>query len=157
GMVIGVYGVAYWIAARDPVRYWPIVLVGLLGKIFGPIGFVWTAARGEFPWSAGLIVLTNHVAWWFPFTAILLYTLRQHDAQRTDIGTFREELERAKTPTGESLWDLSHRQPLLVVFVRHAGCTFCREAVGDVGRQSDVIQQAGVRPVIVHMGSAEAG
>lgn len=74
-----------------------------------------------------------------------------------DIGTFREELERAKTSSGESLWDLSHRQRLLVVFVRHAGCTFCREAVHDVGSQADTIQAAGVKPIIVHMGTVENG
>ncbi len=157
GMVIGVYGVGYAIAARDPVRHWPIVLVGLLGKIFGPIGFVWTAWHGEFPWSAGLIILTNDVAWWLPFTAILLYALKQHDAQRIDLGTLRDELERAKTSAGESLWDVSQRQPLLVVFVRHSGCTFCREAVHDVGRQTEAIHAAGVKPIIVHMGSEESG
>ena len=38
GMVIGVYGIGYWIASYDPIRHWPIVLVGLLGKLFGLIG-----------------------------------------------------------------------------------------------------------------------
>ena len=28
GMVIGVYGIGYGIAAFDPVRHWPIMLVG---------------------------------------------------------------------------------------------------------------------------------
>jgi small multidrug resistance pump len=40
GMIVGVYGVGYIAAARDPLRHWPIVLVGFLGKVFGPIGFV---------------------------------------------------------------------------------------------------------------------
>ena len=40
GMIVGVYGIGYLIAARDPRTHWPIVLVGLLGKVFGPIGFV---------------------------------------------------------------------------------------------------------------------
>ena len=39
GMIVGVYGIGYIIAASDPRNHWPIVLVGLLGKIFGPIGF----------------------------------------------------------------------------------------------------------------------
>ena len=39
GMVIGVYGLGYWWAAQILVIHWPIVAVGLLGKIFGPIGF----------------------------------------------------------------------------------------------------------------------
>ena len=43
GMIVGVYGLGYMIAARDPARHWPIVLVGLLGKFLGPIGFVGAA------------------------------------------------------------------------------------------------------------------
>jgi hypothetical protein len=77
GMIVGVYGVGYGIAAYDPVRHWPIVLVGLLGKIFGPIGFLWTASRGELPWIAGLTILTNDLVWWLPFGLILRHAARQ--------------------------------------------------------------------------------
>ena len=59
GMIVGVYGVGYWIAADDPLRHWPIVVVGLLGKIFGPIGFVMAATRGSLPWSVGWTIVTN--------------------------------------------------------------------------------------------------
>jgi hypothetical protein len=73
GMIVGVYGVGYIVAAHDPARHWPIVLVGLLGKIFGPIGFVWSAARGELPWIASWTILTNDLIWWVPFVLILRY------------------------------------------------------------------------------------
>lgn len=71
GMVVGVYGVGYAIAAFDPLRHWPIVLVGLLGKIFGPVGFLWVALHGELPWRAGLTILTNDLIWWVPFAWML--------------------------------------------------------------------------------------
>lgn len=71
GMIVGVYGVGYAIAAFDPLRHWPIVLVGLLGKILGPIGFVDSALQGTLPWTAGWTILTNDVVWWVPFAAIL--------------------------------------------------------------------------------------
>lgn len=32
GMIVDVYGVGYWIASSNPLD-WPIVLVGLLGKV----------------------------------------------------------------------------------------------------------------------------
>jgi len=38
-MVLACYGLAYWWASYHPVHYWPIVMVGFLGKIFGSIGF----------------------------------------------------------------------------------------------------------------------
>jgi hypothetical protein len=73
GMIVGVYGVGYWIAAGDPRRHWPIVLVGLLGKILGPIGFVWAASRGTLPWIAGGTIVTNDLIWWLPFIGILAW------------------------------------------------------------------------------------
>jgi hypothetical protein len=72
GMVIGCYGIGYWCAARDPLRHWPITLVGLIGKVAGPIGFVFTASQGVLPWSFGKAIATNDVIWWVPFGMILL-------------------------------------------------------------------------------------
>jgi hypothetical protein len=73
GMIVGVYGVGYLCAARDPLRHWPIVLVGLLGKLFGPIGFVDAALiRGTFPVEFGWTIVTNDLVWWVPFAIILL-------------------------------------------------------------------------------------
>jgi hypothetical protein len=71
GMLVGVYGVGYAIAAINPVRYWPVVLVGLLGKILGPIGFLHAAWHGTLPWRAGWTIVTNDLIWWLPFAAIL--------------------------------------------------------------------------------------
>jgi hypothetical protein len=80
GMIVGVYGVGYWVAARDPLTHWPIVLVGLLGKIFGPIGFLNAAAQGRFPWAFGWTILTNDLIWWAPFAIILLRASRRQYA-----------------------------------------------------------------------------
>ncbi len=77
GMIVGVYGVGYWIAANDPVRHWPIVLVGLLGKVFGPIGFLQAVMNDRFPMAMGLTILTNDLIWWVPFVLILLNARKQ--------------------------------------------------------------------------------
>ncbi|MBI2761531.1 MAG: hypothetical protein HYX51_08915 [Chloroflexi bacterium] len=53
GMVVGVYGAGYLIAATNPLRHWPIVFVGLLGKILGPIGFLNAALSGTLPRGRG--------------------------------------------------------------------------------------------------------
>jgi len=71
GMIVGVYGVGYAIAAADPMRHWPIVLVGFLGKVLGPIGFLDAALRGELPWRCGWVNVTNDLIWWIPFALIL--------------------------------------------------------------------------------------
>ena len=83
GMIVGVYGLGYAIAAYDPVRHWPIVLVGLLGKIFGPIGFVMALVEGTFTLRAGLTIITNDLIWWVPFTLLLWQAYRTHRPQAT--------------------------------------------------------------------------
>jgi ligand-binding SRPBCC domain-containing protein len=70
-MIVGVYGIGYLIAANDSRTHWPIVLVGLLGKVFGPIGFLVALLRGTFPLLFGLTILTNDLLWWIPFAMIL--------------------------------------------------------------------------------------
>jgi peroxiredoxin len=65
-------------------------------------------------------------------------------------------LEGAVTQSGASLVSLSEASPLLLVFLRHAGCTFCREALGDIARARPAIDRTGVRIVLVHMGDSGA-
>lgn len=76
GMIVGVYGVGYAIAAKDPLRHWPIVLVGLLGKLFGPIGFAQAVWEERFPLKMGWTILTNDLIWWLPFAWILYHAAR---------------------------------------------------------------------------------
>ncbi len=71
GMIVGVYGLGYWIAASDPYKHFPIVLVGFLGKIFGPIGFAQALLTHRFPLSFGIIIIFNDLIWWPSFFNIL--------------------------------------------------------------------------------------
>lgn len=63
GMMVGVYAYGYYLLACDPERYCGLVWVGLAGKLFGPIGFLFSAWQGVLPWSFGWINLTNDVIW----------------------------------------------------------------------------------------------
>jgi hypothetical protein len=70
GMFVLVYAVGYWYLWRDPLRYAPFALVAVLGKVFGPIGWVWGWWQGALPGWTGLTILTNDLLWWpvwFPF------------------------------------------------------------------------------------------
>lgn len=78
GMVIGVYGLGYWWASYDAVRHWPIVAVGFLGKIFGPIGFVFNYVQGIVPFEFIYTLFTNDFIWWIPFFLILRKVHTEH-------------------------------------------------------------------------------
>ena len=78
GMIVGVYGVGYIIAAKSPCRHWPIVLVGFLGKLFGPIGMVWAISNGTLPFSFAIANVTNDLIWLVPFALVLIHARRYH-------------------------------------------------------------------------------
>ena len=80
GMIVGVYGIGYLAAAPDPVRHWPIVLVGFLGKIFGPLGYVGGLLQGTVPAAFGVTLPTNDLIWWIPFALILRHAYRENAA-----------------------------------------------------------------------------
>jgi peroxiredoxin len=66
-------------------------------------------------------------------------------------------LQHAHTQHGESIAQISGRQPVLLLFLRHLGCTFCREALADVAARRKEIESSGAAIAIVHMSSdAEA-
>jgi peroxiredoxin len=57
----------------------------------------------------------------------------------------------AKSQTGETLGQLADHSPVLLVFLRHAGCSFCKEALRDIATQRSQIEASGARIVLVHM------
>lgn len=65
-------------------------------------------------------------------------------------------LERARTVSGKLLVDLSEAGPVLLVFLRQAGCTFCRETLRDLAGYQAEIEANGTRIVLVHMGDGES-
>lgn len=72
GMVVGVYGLLYAYGALRLDLARPYVVVGLLGKILGPIGWVVTVSLGEWPARTFTLIVYNDLIWWVPFTLFLL-------------------------------------------------------------------------------------
>lgn len=83
GMIVGVYGLGYWWAAKDPLKHWPITAVGLLGKIFGPIGFAQALITGKLPLLFGVNIIFNDLIWWPSFSYIMYraYQKAKEDGQ----------------------------------------------------------------------------
>jgi hypothetical protein len=61
------------------------------------------------------------------------------------------------TESGKSLQELADAQPTLLVFLRHWGCSFCRETISDLSKIHSTLEERGVSLVFVHMGTPERG
>ena len=61
------------------------------------------------------------------------------------------DLDVMYTNRGEPLGQITERQPVLLVFLRHFGCTFCREAIAELAKNKKKIEGKGFRIVFVHM------
>lgn len=155
GMIVGVYGAAYACAAMDPIRLWPITMVGLLGKVLGPVGFLQAALNGTLPWRFGWVLVANDLIWWVPFALILHGSWKWflEEPNRTHSPAW----QRALTEHGEAVGEISFGQPVLLVVLRHAGCPFCREALSELARLRPALENQGVRIVLAHMGTPKVG
>ncbi len=161
GIMTAVMGVGFVIASRDPMRHWPVILIGLIPKVIAPVGVVWGFWRRDLPPALGSLVLVNDVAWWVPFSMLLWLAAREKaagDYPRSIFrGTLRDALANAFTDRGESLLHVTEEGPRLLVFLRDGGCIFCREALQDLRTMRGAIEATGVQLVIVHMGMPDEG
>lgn len=152
GMIVGVYGIGYAIAAFNPVRHWPIILVGLVGKVLGPIGFAHAASRGELPWSMGVTILSNDIIWWIPFSLTLWHAAKASQPPIPDGPVSLDTaLDTLTDDHSVTLRSLSSAGSTLTVLLRHSGCTFCRQTIADLARWKPALDRAGITLAVVGM------
>ncbi len=154
GLMTASAGVGLMLASGDTVKSWPMALAGML------VNFTWVwglaAERGLSHW--GLTAGAFQIVLGAGLGAVLYCAYQANMEQRRSVSA--EVLKfalRSKTNAGVSLDELSRLSPVLLVFLRHAGCTFCREALADLAERKAEIEGNGTRLVLVHMGSDEHG
>jgi len=77
------------------------------------------------------------------------------EAGATSNEEFSQTLAGIRTESGASLLELTKASPVLLVFLRHFGCSFCRQAISDVAELKGEFDKRRVRPVFVHLGTPE--
>lgn len=60
-------------------------------------------------------------------------------------------LAKMQTNKGEQLVELTKDRPIMLVFLRHFGCVFCKAAMVDIAKKRIEIEERGVEIVFVHM------
>jgi hypothetical protein len=60
-----------------------------------------------------------------------------------------------RTESGACLLSLAEASPVLLIFLRHFGCSFCRMTISQIEEIQGELRTRGVRPVFVHLGTPE--
>jgi hypothetical protein len=68
-----------------------------------------------------------------------------------------EVLGEYRAESGRTLLSLTEESPVLLLFLRHFGCSFCRETLDQVSQIRGKLEAKGIRPVFVHLGTPERG
>ena len=139
-------------ASADPVRYWPAVLAGLIARLAPQVGF---ALAGR---THPVSLTFADAIWWAPLSFILFaaYSVRVSRMREFSPDVLDLAL-RARTNRGVTLGNLSCSAPVLLIFLRHAGCPFSREALADIAARRPDIEAAQTTIVLAHMGGPEEG
>jgi peroxiredoxin len=160
GAGIGVYGLAFWVAARAPLRHWLVVLMATLLKGAAVLGMSYYLLAGVLPPVGWGFTLVNDLFWLFPFGWYLAQVYGAAERVAYPVDRQGQVLDAAALRAfpdqyGQNLYDASFGRGELVVFLRHFGCTFCREALADLARQRAELERQGLRLVLVHLSSEE--
>jgi peroxiredoxin len=73
----------------------------------------------------------------------------------TTTSSFADALQQHRSQLGHTLAELSAGTNVLVLFLRHSGCTFCREALDDLSKQRSKIEGEGTKLAVVHLGAED--
>lgn len=156
GAILAVLALGYLLAATDPTKHWSLILIGLLTKLIAPL-FIIAAAivNHDFPHQLAYTTIPNDILWWIPLAAALYGALKLAHLDPTydtlPIQDPSTAMRAAEDQFGLSIHERSESTPTLVVFLRHFGCTFCRETLRDLEQQQHNLRQRDIDLVIVHM------
>ncbi|BCX50155.1 alkylhydroperoxide reductase [Haloferula helveola] len=154
GLLSAAFGCGFLIASRSPVRHWPLVLMGFLKFNFVIISFITIRIDGPLPYQILGLVVIDDLLWWFPFAAMLWAAAEAH-AGRPPSGdpplTLEEAGQQYHLSTGVTLGAAAKDQVLVLVFLRHFGCTFTRKILRELEDLKREADRHGARLVLVHM------
>lgn len=154
GVISATLGLGLLIAAKNPIHHWLIVLLGLIKSGVATAVIVGAVWRTELPVSA-LIILGFDDVVWIPFFAWILWAaLRAHAGippSRRQPYSIEEAAATYQLSDGRKLDEASMQQPLVLVFLRHFGCTFTRQILRGLQDLEQQAKQQKATLVLVHM------
>ncbi len=154
------FGLGYLLASKQPFKHWIIVLLGFILKLTIGISFIYLLMVNRLPANLFTHILANDLVWLLPFAGIIYFSFENAQSNR-ELSAYNlherklKSLESIITNQGLSLACYSDHQPTMLVFLRHFGCTFCKEALSEIKKNRAAIELEGTKIILVHLETEE--
>lgn len=156
GIIFFSLSFASFLAKFEPAKHWPSVLLFL---VFHLLLFVvsFKALLNGSTTSQDYILSVFSFIVIFPLFNLLSYAFFEHTVEFDGFKKSQDLMKSIKTSQYQTLFDLSKNNKVLLVFVRHFGCTFCRETVSEIAKIDESIKTKNWELVYVHMSDPDFG
>ncbi|MBI1191952.1 MAG: redoxin domain-containing protein [Bacteroidetes bacterium] len=159
GIVTFCLGIAYALASFDPFRQWVVSVAGLVFSGICSVAYWVDLQTGNAEPGFLPVVLSNWVIW-VPLLGLVVYMIYRNSYRTDDllIATFSSKeypLDLFDTTRGDNLMELTQESKVLLVFLRHFGCPFCKDTMDQIAQVHQDFTRCGTRVVLVYMVSPE--
>ena len=147
-------GLIYLLTSWQFQKVWWLLPLGAGSKMVGAALGAWFISEGWLPTVFWQSIFLNDLLWLLPFGVVSYRAFKAWQAPvlQREVPPLKTALATFQTQHGVDLQTLSNKQPVLLVFLRHFGCTFCKEALSDLAEYRKGKDVSDSRLVLVHMG-----
>jgi len=152
GIAVGSFGC--WIS---PMSQWSMLCALLAANVFDFVIVAWSLWTGTLPLLSGLIFALFDTILCLFLIAVISEIFRWQTQRKPQVTTdLNAILQTHVDGSSDQLGTLSEHSALFLFFIRHTGCTFCREALDRLSGEISKVKERGARLVVVSMSSVES-
>lgn len=151
GLVYCALAFALFLSSFDIARHWLVVLFSFIVSFFASVIFLYLTLTGSYSPGIGLLLFSYHFLMFLSYIGVLNRAYLENTHEESAPKKFHDLVNVVRTSKNKTLLELSLDQNVLLVFVRHFGCTFCRETVSEIAKIEEAIVGKKLTLVYVHM------
>ncbi len=153
-LMVSLLGIGLLFSAKDPMKHWTIILCSFIQCAIGTSLFSTAIYQGEIPMKSIWVMAVNHLIWMAPLAVILWYCLRAHmgvPPTHSRPLTIAEAAQGYRLSDGRTLTEASQGKTIVMIFLRHFGCTFTRQILRGLEGIQKNSKAHGAELVMVHL------
>lgn len=156
--IIGLFYVAFALsclfAARDPIHHWRLILMCCVKMIAVLMVALFTNGENVIPFRLTFLLVMDDLFWLVPFLMILWSAVQAHLGRpplHQQPLSIEDAAQEYHLSSGETLAEASKEKEVVLVFLRHFGCTFTRQLLRGLELLENQATSRNARLVLVHM------